>query len=494
MHKTKLVRILKKLSDAEMQDLLRFSQSTRHNSGERPLKLELLLKHLASCHPDFNNSSLLKENVFNLVFVKEPYNENKLDKLLSEATNLVRKFIVHSCSELASEESHWILQAKFFRERSMTSEFDYAAQQAFKLLDAHHPKDGEYFLNRFAIEAEKVKHMVRSNDKKTDINLPNAIQNLDVFYIMTKLEYCSYMLAQSKATKINVEDSLSLINEVLGLSKAKYLHIPIVAVYYYAYMLIIGENEKENAYWQFKKVMQENQAYLSMDTLRVFHSYMRSHISRKYNRGDTSCLLELHLLYKEHTEMGSIYQDEGYVTADVVLGAVSVALKIGEHEWAIKFLEKHRYLIAGADDPDAIYQFNLANCYFHQGKYFETGEILANYNFKEVYYKLAARRLEIKLLYETSSPLLDFRIDAFKVFVHEQKKLLPQEKINPNNHFVDMVKHILAAKTLYKTERIQKLLEKLGVLQGVAEREWLFVKLNTMSGSKSTSGSKTTGG
>ncbi|MBK8566880.1 MAG: hypothetical protein IPN76_27020 [Saprospiraceae bacterium] len=476
-----------------MQNLLRFSQSSWYNNGERPLKLEWLLKHLASCYPDFSSTSMLKENVFNLVFGKEAYNESKLDKLLSEATSLVRKFIVHSCSELASEESNWILQAKFFRERSMSLEFEYAAQQAIKLLDAHHPKDGEYYLDRFFIEAERVKHRVRSNDKKSDINLPNAIQNLDIFYITTKLEYCSYMLVQSRITKINVDESFSLINEVLELSKDKYLHIPIVAVLLCLYA-DYWRNVKEDAYSHFKKILKENQAYLSMDTLRVFHSYIRSHISRKYNRGDTSCLQELHLLYKEHTEIGSIYQDEGYVTADVVLGAISVALKMGDYEWAIKFLEKHRYLIAGADNPDAIYQFNLANCLFYQGKYLETEDILANYSFKEVYYKLAARRLEIKLLYETSSPLIDSRIDAFKVFVHEQKKLLPQEKIIPNNHFVDMVKHILAVKMLYNSERIQRLLEKLGALPGVAEREWLLEKLDVMKKSKSTVGAKAVDG
>ena len=110
----------------------------------------------------------------------------------------------------------------------------------------------------------------------------------------------------------------------------------------------------------------------------------------------------------------------------------------------------------------------------------EAERLLGQYNFREMFYKLAARRLELKLYFETASPLLDARLDAFKIFVHEQKSILPPDKIAPNNHFADLLRQIVAPKTLGNITRIRKIQENLTVKKAVAEREWLAEKLEAL--------------
>lgn len=87
--------------------------------------------------------------------------------------------------------------------------------------------------------------------------------------------------------------------------------------------------------------------------------------------------------------------------------------------------------------------------------------------------------LEIQVLYEQDSPLLDARLDAAKIFIFREKKIPAEKKLLLNN-FLDMLKQILNPKTLGNRKRIEKLKEKIQALNGVAEHDWLTEKLNKL--------------
>lgn len=159
---------------------------------------------------------------------------------------------------------------------------------------------------------------------------------------------------------------------------------------------------------------------------------------------------------------------------------MNVALKLGDHAWATEFLNEHRHRIEGADDAEAFYLFNLANCHFHKGDFEAAENCLAAFQFRDMFYKTAARRLELKLFYETDSPLLFSRLDAFKTFIHELKQTLPPDKIAPNNNFADLMRQILSPKTFRNAPRIEMLIEKLKAQKAMAEREWLMEKLKEL--------------
>jgi len=237
----------------------------------------------------------------------------------------------------------------------------------------------------------------------------------------------------------------------------------------------------EHAYTIFKNKIAESVETLSKENLSLFHACLRNYIAHHYNQGNNECLTELNTLYKEHFQAGTVYLDGINVATSTIKSAVNVALKLGEYEWPIELLKTHRHRISGPEDSETIYKFNLANCYFHLGDYDTVEDILLNHNFKEIYYKLAAKRLEIKLHYETKSPLLEPRVEAFKIFVHEQKKLLPADKIVPNNSFVDLLRQIIAPQTFKNCERILQIQKKVETLKAVAEREWLQQKLASMN-------------
>lgn len=93
--------------------------------------------------------------------------------------------------------------------------------------------------------------------------------------------------------------------------------------------------------------------------------------------------------------------------------------------------------------------------------------------------EVSSKVLEIQVLYEQDSPLLDARLDAAKIFIFREKKIPAEKKLLLNN-FLDMLKQILNPKTLGNRKRIEKLKEKIQALNGVAEHDWLTEKLNKL--------------
>ena len=53
-------------------------------------------------------------------------------------------------------------------------------------------------MQSFKLEKERLKYLLKLNDKKGDLNLPAVIQNLDLYYIVAKMEYCSYLLTRER--------------------------------------------------------------------------------------------------------------------------------------------------------------------------------------------------------------------------------------------------------------------------------------------------------
>ena len=244
-----------------------------------------------------------------------------------------------------------------------------------------------------------------------------------------------------------------------------------------------------------KKVLEQYVNLIPKGALRTIHNYMRNYLANRYIQGDSTNLPELFELFKKQIQQGTIYQDGIHIWASTLQSAITVALRLKEHEWAMNFLKQHETRIKGADDTKSIFQFNLANIYFHNEEYQNAEDCLEKFHFRDMFYNLAVRRLEIKLNIETqlSLDVFEFRLKALKSFVYEYKKLLSQNIFESNNNFVKLLMQLFTIlkdeDNLYSSKnkaknsrptRIESLIDKVKNEKAIAEREWLLEKLQTL--------------
>jgi tetratricopeptide (TPR) repeat protein len=179
-------------------------------------------------------------------------------------------------------------------------------------------------------------------------------------------------------------------------------------------------------------------------------------------------------LLSRFIESGRIYHN-GFIPAGMFQSVVTIRLLRGDHEEARQFIESHRHRIIGSQHPEEFYQYNLANYYFHVGQYNEALGILLRVSYEEMQYKFSSKILEIKILYETNSKLLDSKIDAAKIYFYREQHI-PQDKKEMYSRFVDYMRRLIHPQTEVNLERAQKLLDEIRESPPIAEWPWLLVK------------------
>ena len=205
----------------------------------------------------------------------------------------------------------------------------------------------------------------------------------------------------------------------------------------------------------------------------------RNYAVYKYQEGNANYLQPTFQLYQDHLQRGFLYQEE-----QIALGTFSNMVLIGlrnkAYAWVHDFLLQHQNRIKGAADPEAAFQYNLGQYYFHTQQYDQALDCIAA-TYEDQFYKLAARRLEIKIYYETQSEIFEARLNAFKLFLYRlESKNVNFKNKEGNQTFIDLLKQIMHPKTYQNQRRIDKLLRKAQEIHFLADKEWIIEKLEAL--------------
>jgi len=223
------------LSTDELSGLVRFSSSAYFNDGDRPKKVEMLLTYLAGCYPyEDTECRLAKETVYAAIFEGEPFNQKKLEKISSESVAVFRKYIAVSNSGVLDGPKFHAIQADFFLKKGLESEFAHSLNLSTSLLETTKNQAEEYYRQQFELNRILFEKLGQKSDRKSDNNLGNIIESLDLYYIVSKLKYSLYFVLQNNRTITKNDRGTLLMHEVLLLAKTHYADIPICACYVYA--------------------------------------------------------------------------------------------------------------------------------------------------------------------------------------------------------------------------------------------------------------------
>ncbi len=477
MYTSKLLEILQALDKTEVKRLSHFLRIPYFVKLKQRQKAIALLDYILIHREKGAPGALTKENVFQQIFPGELYASNKIDKLMARLLKAAKQFIVYQYSNLEEDENEQLLTlAKFYRKKELDKYFQRCIAQLKKNQRSFVQKDKEYFFRQYLIEQEITDQASLYNNRRDDLNLPNTLKSLDAFYLCTKLEYACWSLAQNISTPLEVEKSLDLLDLLLPQIEKDYLdHNPLVSLYYQAYQLLRKGMDREKLD-RLQTLLEDCAQIIPREQLQALQAIYRSFIIRAFNQGEEEKTQEIFLLYKKQLEEGYLYQ-QGGIYPGMVRNIVTFGLKAHAYAWVEQFLKNHQHKIIGTKNPKEVYQFNLASYFFALKKYEETLKHLVGYE-EDTYYKIAAKRLELQVYFETQSDLLETKMMAFKVYIYRvSKKILPPEPFKRNNNFINLLRQINSPQLFKNEKKIQKLITKIHDLGAVVEREWLLEKL-----------------
>lgn len=449
--------------------------------GKKVEEVLSLYHYLKPHYPSFSHPRLAKAMVFAHVFPGEEFRERKFKHLMTKTNKALEQYIsICYRDKIFAEPPEELSFIAFYREKKMPEQFQKAYQKATAEQASRDVKDIGYFWTDYLLAKEKAEQESIFNRRKTDLNLPETLSRLDHFYLVSALASACVFLSQKKyQVPLESKGSLAILEACLPLLKAGYYREePLIDMLYKTYLLL--QEESTEADFRALKIQYDQHAMqIALNLRQIIHGVLRNFCSHQLNEGKEKYLAELFFLYRKGLSQGVLDSGGGLLPSSFG-NMITLAIKLEKFVWAKQFLEDYRYRVLGMKQPEAIYQLNRANLLFAQAQFDEALNCLT-FDFEDIYFKLVARRLEVQIYYELQSPLLESKIQAFKVFVFRiSKSRLTALQRQGYTNFIDLLRQIVHPSTRYNRKRIASLQAKLKAKKTIAEKHWLLKKLEDL--------------
>jgi len=483
MLNSRLLETFQAFDSDELEDFKLFVRSPYFNNEGNTTHIIALSDYITTCLFQEEKEAVTKEQAFAVIFPNHQYSEGKLNKLMSALMKVVRKFMIYKYSKIEEDESLQLLAlSKFYKDKYLDKRFLDTAKLFENRKKKKNRLDKDDYLIDFIFQQEVTDFYSRRNTRKGDLNLTATFESLDRHYVAIELFLGCMLLTQKSDLELKIKRELLKFEDIEQIfSKAAHLKTPYAIVYRQATeMMKTIRLDREDTYHELKKLLKTHEEELPLEDLKALNTLLRNYCIIRQNLGFENFLKEAFTLYQEHLEKGYLYYYGNKLVSRTVYTMVEFGLKLREYNWAGKFLKKYKDQIIMTDDPGKFYKLNWAKYSFCIGNFEEALNCLAP-KYEDVHYNIAARRLEIKIYYETQSPLLDAKMDAFKIYIFRlSKKLLPDVHKELSNNFIDYLRQLLSSVTNKNEKRIEKLHEKISNEKSVAEKPWLLEKLEEL--------------
>ncbi len=475
MKGSKLLDVIELFTTKELDELEYFLQSPAKKNAKHQFAISKLLKYIRS------EQDLQKDAVFEHLFPSEKFTKSKLDKLMSALLKQIQTFINVSFGiESNSSLQEMITMVDFFHKRQAKDKELSYLERAKKAVSKSVEKDKNFFYESFLINEQVIRRDYLLQDKQIGgFDFHSISHPLDIYYLLNKLEYACFFLSMDRFRKpVNIKGIIEFLDAIKPIYVSSgVLKMPLIKLYYQAFDLL--KNLDEADYWTLKKMIAAHEASIPKNSIRIFISIIRNYIARQYNHGEKHLANEFFEINKTHLNQGYLTIGKG-ILPTTFINMVTIGLNVKAFDWVFQFLNDYRYKIVGAKNAKNVYQYNLAAYHFACQQYEEALKLLKD-NYEDLFYKISAKRLELKIYYEIKSPILESRMDAFKIYIYRLPKsfILEHQRSNENN-FINFLRRLHNPKTAISEKRIDRLVQKMISTKLLTEKKWLLEKANEL--------------
>lgn len=472
MHQSRFVQLLKLLNADELSRFGKFLASPYFNEREKPVEL------LALCinyQPEYDSPKLQKQKVFARLYPNEPYTDIKMRQLLSYTTGKLEDFLAYQQFN-SNPKVPKLALLQSFNERDGEKPFEqlYTAlkrKQDNGKLDAAHYLHEYQQLQTFNSFSEK---QAQKEGRKLDVKLDDASEQLDLFYLTSKLRlYCDILNYQSIMAHTG---ELPLIPQLLRhIAEHDYTHAPAIMIYYHAAHCLMGQGEGH--FEPLNTLLQQHAASFTHEEARSMYGMAQNYCIRQINSGNGQYLEALLGIYRSLLQSG-IIMEKGELSPWDFKNIVAVALRCGETDWTLQFIQTNSAKIAPEHRDNAI-SYNMAKYYYQVKQYGKVLELLQQVTYNDIFYNLDSKVTLLKTYYELDEidAMLGF-MDTFGTFLRRQKQVSKFHR----ESYLKLIKFVkkLATAPPGNKQRLNILEQEIDLTTGLPDKVWLKAKISEL--------------
>lgn len=464
MHKSKLVRTLRILTEEEMKRLQLFLQSPFFNTNSNIVKMYSLLKRH---HPVFNSPQLAKEKVFEKLFPGKPYAHQQLLNLMSEFYSLLEKYLINLQLEKKEFTQNKLLLEAFSERPNCYDFFEKKFDLLNKNLDGQPFRDDIYFSEKKELNLLYYAHpdtSMQIGDKGT---LRKAVE---------------YFEAQKKLTDVKLKCALNARANTIIEKQNKELNSPLLLSENPLFILYeklekFQHSEKTEIFEELVSLFKSETELLREDDKRNILKILLNYCIRQINTGNTDFYrtsLDLYKIGLEHDCM----LVKGKITKNVFQNIAANGVNCQEYDWTIDFMKKYQNLLDEQVKGDAV-ALSYGLLYLQKKEYSQTINVLQR-NFQEAFDQFKSKTLLIKAWFEIWSidnsyyNFLLAKLDALEKFTRRNKSMRPSF-IKSVLLSVSYTKKIVESN--WDALALQKIIQEIKGEQAFLFKKWLLEKI-----------------
>lgn len=480
MTQSYLLQLIKILQPEERSEASLFIASSYFQRGKQEVEAQRLFSIILESAPDFLDERLKKEAVYRRLFPGEKPVDGKLEKIMVSLSKLIRTFLLfrhyHRNDNEFYQELDW---ARLLRRRGLESRFQQKINALKKSQEENPSKNVEGFYKQFLLEYEIHDWNSYHNLRKGNLNVPNVLHNLDLFYHINRLELLSHLLLQQKVAKVEEPEQTNYIFEDIALPEIFLKENPLLLIIEKIYRLFKTQQPNIKEYYALIDAMVRYEQAIEPRVIQQYYAYLRSVSALLINSGFTDLLPVLLQIFKHNLEKGYLYY-ENKISYGALASVTNVGLRMKEYDWTLNFIESHKDRIIGENESRDYYRLNLASYHFVTGN-FEKALDLLPVNAQDWECQFMVRRLRLKIYYELDSELLPYELDSFKMLVSRSAKKVPSSYFQQlQSNFVNLLYQIIHSPRGDK-DRVQRLCRRIESKKVLAEKDWLLEKAKALA-------------
>ena len=465
MDKTKIFRAISGLSRTELNRLLKYV------SGESPQHASNLVILLAEDCKSKNKIGE-KSDYWKEMYDKAPYHDLRFRKICSDGVQLIERFlsIEYYFSDPLQEATTRLLALS---RDGMESLYNAQLSRTQNLVSRSHDRGASHYYQKYLIEQQKYR-MTRANLQRFEVtNIDQILHNLDVFYFVEKLRYYCEILSRRTFLKHDYQNRL--ITEILSLVENEDLHdVPAISVYRQIVLTHLYPDDHEY-YFTLKETIAKNSSFLPIEHRKEVFDALLNYCNRKINTGHANFLAESFDHYQSMLKEELIFVD-GLITHWTFKNVVVLALRLGEYDWAERFIEQFSDRIQSDFRTNAI-KYNLAQLHFYRQNFAEVLTLLQEVEYEDVSYNLGAKTMLLATYYELDEhEALRALGDSFRVFLNRRKHTIPEGRRKSYLNLISFANRLISIDR-QNHNALKKLQKKMDAAGAIASEFWIREKL-----------------
>jgi len=339
-------------------------------------------------------------------------------------------------------------------------------------------KGANYYLHQYQIETNVLNylHYQRALDKQD--NLPELNHNLDIHYILNKLNLHTTALSLMDVYASKEYDFAHIKATKVLLDLPQYSGHPLIRLHLAIIDLLTHKTHDD--YTKLLDMIEYHKVAIPTDDLHAAYVVATNFCANQVIAGNLEYYKYQFELYRVMDNNNLILEDNS-ITPGKLKNMVSASCRTNEFEWAIQMIHKYcPFLKKGLRDN--IYNFNLGKIAFYQKDYQAAIDHLYQIDNVDLDHDISRRMIMIKSYYELEDEYKETTAQLFRSaekYIQECKPL-NFKKRKAYKNFIRILINLHRIRHYVSKMGIATIEKKLENVVYISDKNWLLEKIDEL--------------